>query len=91
MPDSYLSFIKKVGSGDETNLMAEVCRCLGFEKTHTAVSDYSFHCEVYRPNDFPFQNWSISISHFNKFHLTANYYRFRCILAIFHTKIMLVL
>ena len=47
VPDSYLSFIKKVGSGDETNLMAEVCRCLGFEKTHTAVSDYSFHCEVY--------------------------------------------
>ena len=47
MPDPYLSFIKKVGSVDETNLMAEVCRCLGFEKTHTTVSDYSLHCEVY--------------------------------------------
>ena len=44
-----------------------------------------------RPNDYPFQNWPISVSHFNKFRLTANFYRFRCLLAMFHTKIMLVL
>ena len=44
-----------------------------------------------RPNDFLFQNWPISVSHFNKFRLTANFYRFRCLLAMFHTKIMLVL
>ena len=46
---------------------------------------------VNRPNDFPFQNWPISVSYFNKFRLTANFYRFRCLLAIFHTKITLVL
>ena len=45
----------------------------------------------FRPNDFPFQNWPISVSHFNKFRLTANVYRFHCLLAIFHNKIMLVL
>ena len=43
------------------------------------------------PNDFPLQNWPFSVSHFNKFRLTTNFYRFRCLLAIFHTKIMLVL
>ena len=35
--------------------------------------------------------WPISVSHFNKFRLPANFYRFRCLLAIFDTKIMIVL
>ena len=58
------------------------------DKTFVFVSEVS---PTLRPNDFPFQNWPISVSHFNKFHLTANFYRFRCLLAMFHTKIMLVL
>ena len=32
-----------------------------------------------RPNDFPFQNWPISVSHYNKFRLIANFYRFHCL------------
>ena len=42
-------------------------------------------------NDFPFQNWPIYISHINKFRLTAKFYQFSCLLAIFHTIIMLIL
>ena len=45
-----------------------------------------FYC-LYRPNDFPFQKRPISVSHFNKFRLTATF----CLLAIFHAKIMLFL
>ena len=42
-----------------------------------------------RPNDFPFKNWPISVSHFSKFRLTANFYRFCCLLVIFHTKMIM--
>ena len=39
---------------------------------------------ISRSNDFPFQNWPISVSHFHRFHLTDNFYRFRSLLAISH-------
>ena len=55
----------------------------------TTFQNYLIH--MTRPNDFPFQNWPISVSHYNKFRLTANFFRFRCLLVIFHTIIMLVL
>ena len=51
----------------------------------------SYLSTVVNLNDFPFQNWPIYISHVNKFRLTANFYQFSCLLAIFHTKTMLIL
>ena len=47
-----------------------------------------FHFKI---GQFPFHTLTNSVSHFNKFRLTANFYRFRCLFAIFHTKIMLVI
>ena len=46
---------------------------------------------LFRLNDFPFQNWPIFVSHFQQIPFDSQFYQFRCVLAIFHTKIMIVL
>ena len=78
MKETKIGDVKYVHS----SIVLHVCVFVG---ASTKVSS------VVRPNDFPFQYWPISVSHFNKFRLTANFYRFHCLLVVFHIKIMLVL
>ena len=59
---------------------------------HTSpLSDINIVCASLDLMIFRFKIGQFPFQTFNKFRLTANFYRFRCLLAIFHAKIILVL
>ena len=89
---------KTRGEGDEIFVLQDGANFSSEDELQGSVGRSTFSSTVrpylstvVNPNDFPIQNWPIYISHFNKFRLTANFYQFSCLLALFHTKIMLIL
>ena len=71
------------------NVSTSCNQCICFDCVAATASTLKQYTS--RPNDFPFTNWPISVSHFNKFRFDSQFFRFRCLLAIFHTKLMIVL